>query len=128
MIYLVAGVEIDSEKSLEEVASLISGHLLGGIPFVGKDQYIYDEIPAVYASHDILGLRVILQGDGGADGYFLEIYPNRFPDTDEASSDVSSGEMTDYIIFLLSGIEGIRVQKPGSPNDRIDFNIDKQAE
>jgi len=124
MIYLVAGVEIDSEKSLEEVASLISEHLLGGIPFVGKDEYIYDEVPAVYASHDLIGLRVILQGDEG-NGYFLDIHPKRFPGTNEASSDYTSGDITDYIILLLSGIEGIRVRKPDYPNDHSGFDTDE---
>ena len=112
MIHLVACVQINSEKNLEEVASLVSQNLLGGVPFVGKDEYIYDEVPAIYAKRHVLGLRVILQGYGGEDGYLLEILPKVFQTDGEMSGENVTVDITEFIICALSEVEGIRTQKP----------------
>lgn len=112
MIHLTACILINSEKSLEDVASLVSENLLGGIPFVGKEEYIYDEVPAIYAKHDVFGLRVILQGYGGEDGYLLEVHPKAFQTEYETSSDITTVDLTEFIMLALSKVEGIQARKP----------------
>lgn len=113
MPYLVCSLVFLSEKSLEEVAAIISAKLIGGIPFVGRDEHIYDEIPAVYAEHDVLGLRLILQGFGGEEGYQLEIKPRRYPLGNEPADlrQESRVDMTEYIAFLFRDVEGFDIQR-----------------
>ncbi len=53
--------------SLEQLAKIISDKVFGGVPFGGKDQHIWEEIPAVYIRSSILGLQIIL-GEGKNDG------------------------------------------------------------
>lgn len=48
--FLQCIVEIRSDKTLEEVAELVSARLLGGIRFVGRDRFVYDEVPAISRS------------------------------------------------------------------------------
>jgi len=55
------------------VAAIVSEHLLGGVPFVGRDQHVRDEVPAVYSSRYILGCRFLLSGEPDTDGYYLEV-------------------------------------------------------
>lgn len=112
MLYLVGGVNIQSEKSLDEVAAIVSERLLGGVPFAGNDEGFYDEVPAVYASRQVLGLTVILQGVGGSEGYFLELYPENFPSSDEQGEAVTTTDITEYLLFLLSGVDGLTPSQP----------------
>lgn len=108
MQYLTCGLALESDKSLEEVGHLIAERLVGGIPFGGKERYIYDEVPAIYAQHDVLGLRIILQGFGGEDGYYLEFRPMDFP----SGAQVERVDISDYIAFLLSDIPGVQIIGP----------------
>ena len=112
MAYLTCGLSFLSEKSLEAVAEVISSKLIGGILFVGKDEFIYDQVPAVYAKHLVLGLRVILQGFGGEEGYHLEMYPRNFPSENKAvdlKQESKVEDITQYIAFLLKDVEEIRI-------------------
>ncbi|MFT9820962.1 hypothetical protein [Lysinibacillus sp. NPDC056185] len=52
---------IASEKPLNELAKSISNK----IPFGGLEDYLYEEVPAVYINSNILGFELILQGYGG---------------------------------------------------------------
>ncbi len=88
MPYLHCDIKILSDKCLEEVAATVSSKLLGGVSFVGRAEYIHDEVPAVFAEHDILGLRVILQGCGGAQGYFLEMRGRKPLDSKSSPEDI----------------------------------------
>jgi len=102
-----------SEKTLEEVAAIISARLLGGIRFVGKDEFIFDEVPAVYAESDVLGLEVIVHGFGGEDGYWLDMSPRDVRldrPMDLTLSDESRVDITEYIGFALRDLEGIRIR------------------
>jgi hypothetical protein len=111
MTFLVCGLVLFSEKSLEEVAEILSAKLIAGIPFVGRDEFIYDEIPAVYAERDVLGLRIILQGFGGEDGYQLEIRPRDYPSENKPLdlTRTSRVDITDFIGFLLKDIKELRL-------------------
>jgi hypothetical protein len=108
---LTCNLEIISDKSLEEVAALISERIFGGVRFVGRDEHIYDQVPAIYAERDILGLRVILQGYGGVEPYILEMRP-REPLDPSLSPDFIRKSVVDisgYVSRLLQGIEGVSV-------------------
>jgi len=112
MDYLICELGFLSEKGLEAVAEIISTKLIGGIPFVGKDEFIYDEVPAVYAEHDVLGLRVILQGFGGEEGYYLGMHPRDFPLENkpvDLKKESKVEDITQYIAFLLKDVEQIRI-------------------
>ncbi|MED1786881.1 hypothetical protein P4V47_05060 [Brevibacillus laterosporus] len=78
--FLVGTVAFQSNQSLEEVGKLISERLFGGLQFGGKEEYIHEEIPAIYISELILGLRVILSGYSGfgeEDWFVLKLGPLR---------------------------------------------------
>lgn len=109
MVYLTGGISIKSDKSLGAVAEIISQCLLGGVRFVGEDESIYDEVPAVYAEHSVLGLTLILQGHGGEEGYFLELYPEKFPADAATKGATTTVDITEYLVFLLDGVGGISV-------------------
>lgn len=111
MVYLVGGVNIMSGKSLGAVAEIISQRLFGGVRFVGRDEAVYDEVPAVYAERSILGMSLILQGFGGEDGYFLEMYPEEFPKSSTLKEAAKTTDVSEFLAFLLEGVEGIKVSR-----------------
>lgn len=65
-----ANVSIHTTRSLEELGQAISESLLGGVPFGGKEDYIREEIPAIYISQ-ILGMRLILMENDSGESYIL---------------------------------------------------------
>lgn len=110
MIYMVCNLPIWSNKSLEEVAEIISAKLIPGISFGGREEHIYDEVPAIYAKQNVLGLRLILQGYGGQHGYTLTIYPADYPlDAEPKPEEEAKGDITDFVAFLLKDIPGIHI-------------------
>lgn len=54
-----------TELSIEEAGELISQKLFGGLELSGLDKQIYDEVPAIYIEHEIMGLRVVSGQKGG---------------------------------------------------------------
>jgi hypothetical protein len=120
IVSLGAGVYIKSPLSLEEVAQKVSEAAFACLPFGGRDEYIFDEVAAVYIQTHPLGLDVILQGFGGADGYYLEIRSKKFPFRPfdlNAPFDLSlspdSVDITENLLYLLRGVEGINVRVSG---------------
>ena len=81
--YARAGIpiRIHSNHSLEVLAEVISENILGGArfrPLTKADADIsnlYNDVPAVRAN--ILGLCFVLQGYGGDDGHFLDVFEVR---------------------------------------------------
>ena len=69
---------IKSSLDIESLGRIISARIGGGIPFKGLDEYICDEIPAIYISN-ILGCTLILLGYPGEDGYNLKLREDHFP-------------------------------------------------
>ena len=114
MAYLTCNLKIISDKSLEEVAAIISERLLGGVRLVGRDEHIYDEVPAIFSAHDILGLRIILQGYGGSQGYFLEMRDRKPLNSSTASEQIRSSvvDLSPNVACLLQGIDDLRVIVP----------------
>ena len=64
---------INTNLHLEELSTVVSSKLLGGLPFTYGKHSIWEEIPSMYIEHSILGLLVILGGYGGEAGYNIKI-------------------------------------------------------
>ena len=62
----------DTTLSLEELGSIISEVMFSNLPFQGRDQNIYNEVPAIFIKDHPLGLKVVLSGDSQT-GYRLEV-------------------------------------------------------
>lgn len=109
--YLTANVLIHSDLTLENVAKILSKTLFAGAPFGGKNDYIYDEMPAVYITEKMspLGLYITLQGYGGKTGYMLQItsIDNLPPAVDH--DDFTLLDLSPYITSLLRDVQGITV-------------------
>ena len=109
--YLTANVLIHSDLTLEKVAEVLSRTLFAGAPFGGKNDYIYEEVPAVYIANDKspLGLYITLQGYGGTTGYMLQItsIDNLPPAVDH--DDFAPLDLSPYITSLLRDVQGITV-------------------
>ena len=56
---------------LEALAAQISPRLFAGIRFIGREDTILDEVPALYTERPALGVRFILCGSSERDGYVL---------------------------------------------------------
>ena len=106
--FFTCALPIQSDKSLEEVGEILSRVLFGGLPFGGKDKFIRDEIPAIYIDQDLIGLRVILYGYGGEDGFILEIYPSSHIDSLQ-NDEYSEYKLDRYIANILRNVQGIKV-------------------
>lgn len=110
--YIVCFVDFRSDAPLERVAEQISEHLFGGVQFGSREDYIMDEVPAVYALKDIGGLRVVIHGYGGDDGYTLEIRPRRYllwHDMSKHDFLQARVDITEYITCLLRNLGGIKI-------------------
>lgn len=97
---------IYTSLQLEELGNLLSQKIFLNANFGGKEEYIRDEVPAIYFD-GLLGLRVILYGYGGDDGYVLEIYTRNIPG--KKSQDDMSYDFKKYIAWLLSDVKEIRL-------------------
>lgn len=110
MILLSTRLHLRSSHSLEDTATVISHHIFGGIKFVGRNEYIYDEVPAIYGEKSVFGFRIVLQGHGGEEGYILELWSHF-----EARSDFSTERVEttgirigDYVKNLLADVKEIQ--------------------
>ena len=72
---------------------------------VGRDRFIYDEVPAVVGEHEILGLHVVLQGSP-EEGYVLDLMPTRFP---AGSVEEDALDIGPFVVILLSDLDGVKV-------------------
>jgi hypothetical protein len=109
MIEPAAFVDFVSDRSLEDLATELSIRLFGGIPFVGRDEGIWDEIPALRLKQRFLGLEVVLGGTAGnGGGYSLEALvanmPAGVPATERA-------DLSEFLGHLLAEIDGVRVAR-----------------
>lgn len=62
----------NTSLSLDELGGIVSEVMFCGLPFVGLDKNIYDEVPAVFIEGQPLGLKIILSGAKDY-GYTLEV-------------------------------------------------------
>lgn len=51
---------LKTDLSLEGVAEIISDRFFGGLPFGGKEEYIHEEVSAVFIEYPIMGLLITL--------------------------------------------------------------------
>lgn len=124
-VFSLGTVHIKSTLDIQSLGKLISNKLFKGVEFGGLEDYIYDEVPAIYTK-DILGCRFIIQRLVDDDEYHNEIIltnklgselgvkseylleiENRheaFLATDSIKADLSSN-----LFALLQDIEGLTV-------------------
>lgn len=107
--YFYSSLPVISEKNIVDLAKVISSKIAGNIPFEGLENYIYDEVPAIYINSNILGFEVILKGYGGATGYYLEVssHPSNNEPDDMNEIDI---DITRYIASLLEGTPEIKIK------------------
>ena len=109
-MHISANVIVHSALTIEQVGEAISKGLLGGVPFVGRDEYLRDEVPAIRSESEIFGLRVLVQGHGGESGYALEIYPKHSNDPAfQVKGPEDEVDLSSYVASLLARIPGIAV-------------------
>lgn len=104
-----------SRMSLEELGNVVSDRVFGGVPFVGRGDYIRDEVPALYSKSDVLGTRFILMGEPDDKGYYLEADSRRLIANLSAEEIKKSlVDISPLVAHLLGGIEGVTVVNDGS--------------
>lgn len=116
VVFLQAYVDFTSDMLLTDVARSISEVCFGGIGFVGENEGIWDEVPALRLDRTILGLEAIVGGRPGADGgYTLQVASKNplggsIPVEPEGSKDA----ICDFSIYVASQIEqipGVKISK-----------------
>ena len=101
-----AYVKFNSSLPLEEVAAVISHAMCADIPFGGLNEYVRDEMPAVYASKTIFGLFCIVYGEDGE--YCLELGPEGdFHLSPKAASYVYISEFIAEVLRTVGGIYNV---------------------
>jgi hypothetical protein len=105
--YLAAFVHFVSALSLDDVARLLSTRLFGGIPFVGREEYLRDEVPALRLEREVLGLDVVVHGFGGDEGYTLDVEPHDYPWTGNQATAQNQVDLTAYVRSLLVDVAEI---------------------
>jgi hypothetical protein len=93
------------------VARILSEELFAGVPFVGEDEGIWDEIPAVRLANDFLDLRIELGGDPES-GYTLQILAAHFPWREIAPDDAEKVDvdLSTFVALLLGRIENVAIK------------------
>lgn len=76
--HIHGSVNFKSDLSLEEVGRIIGDKVFSGAVFGGKENSIYEEVPAIYIDNLMLGFLFVIQGYSGINhesGYWLNITP-----------------------------------------------------
>lgn len=68
-----ASVNFRSEATLQDVASLLSSRLFGGIPFVELEADFWFNVPGLRLKESVLGCDVEMGGFSGNRGFMLRI-------------------------------------------------------
>ena len=87
-------LRLQSALDLESLGRVISAKVLGGVPMGGREEFIRDEVPAIFSSSDVLGMCFVLMGEPGDEGFFLEA------ETTQSTEHLSSEEMRDSLVDL----------------------------
>ncbi|MED1913610.1 hypothetical protein [Brevibacillus laterosporus] len=86
------------------------------------EDYIYEEVPAVYIKESILGFELVIQGYGGEDGYILEVRSDPRNSEPNDAKEIRV-DITNYISSLLEGTEKIKIMyEEISEKDYIDIS------
>lgn len=115
--YLIAFVDFMAPWELQELTQRLSSHMFGGLKFVGLDEGIWDEVPAMRLQSPVLGLQIVVGGEGGDRGFTMEI--NTIEYTDGASSPQDSDilDISQFATSQLLTIAGISI-KPQPSADK----------
>lgn len=98
-------VGIRTNMPLDELATILSKQVCGGIEFGGKNRGLRDEIPAVVTLEPFLGLRLVLWGDAGDYGLSLEMWHPQGNADGGADSPII--DLSQLLFDLLVTIEGV---------------------
>lgn len=110
--FIQSFTDISSALSIQALGALLSERIFAGISFVGLDEGILDEIPAMRLDRDFLGLRVILGGrPGKGGGYTLEIELIDFPWSEVPESDSTEVvcDISEVVKRQLRAIDGVDI-------------------
>jgi hypothetical protein len=107
MIEPAAFVNFVSDRTLEDLASEFSDRLFAGIPFVGRDEGIWDEVPAVRLRDRFLGLEIVLGGTVGKDGGFS--VEAMVADWEPHIAVTGRADFSEFVAYLLGGIRDVRI-------------------
>ncbi len=108
-----AYVDFTHADALSVLASKLSERLFGGIPFEGENEGIWDEVPALRLSRDILGLRVEIGGrPGDQGGYTLQVEAVDFPweSVQPGQEAQAVADLSDFVAHRLRQIDGVRLK------------------
>lgn len=112
MKHLSAYVDFTDRRPLPELAAVLSQRLFAGLPFIGLQEGLWDEVPALRLAGEYLGLRVELGGEPGETGGFtLQLEPLDFPweELGEEETRTANVDLSAYVRRLLSAVEGLRL-------------------
>jgi len=111
MVIIACRLRLLSSMSLEEVGEVVSSRVLGGIPFVGREDYIRDEIPAIYSKPEVFGTRFILMGEPDDEGYYLEADTGRSVLAGLTADQIRTSlvDISSLVAHLLKGVERLTV-------------------
>jgi len=115
---LNCNLRIPSKLSLEELAETISRHVFGGVKFIGKEEFIRDEFPAVYTESTVLGARFILTEDPEQSSFYLDADNRKLTAVmtleEVISADVDVSILIGSLIESQTGLK-VEVLKPERP-------------
>lgn len=114
MIIPSCSLRLLSRLSLEEVGQIVSARALGGIPFVGREDYIRDEVPAIYSKSEVLGTEFILMGEPDEEGFYLETDVGSLINLPAEQIKNSLVDISPLVAHLLEGTAGIEVRINGT--------------
>jgi hypothetical protein len=110
MIIPTCSLQLLSPLSLEHVGQIVSARVLGGIPFVGREDYIRDEVPAIYSESEVLGTRFILMGEPDDEGFYLEADgADLIPNMSAKQIENALLDISPLVAHLLKEVEGLTV-------------------
>lgn len=110
-----AFLTFSSNEDIQNLGNTISKIICPNTNFGGLEEYIYDEIPAIYIKN-VLGLKIILCGFSGEDSHYnLKILEQtslrKVKDIEIIQIDLSYN-----IYLLLKDIEDLKFSEIGSPS------------
>lgn len=119
IVWLRAYVDFVSPQPLHEIGREIARVCFGGGEFVGENEGIWDEIPAVRLDRNPLGLEVTLGGaqvDGGGYTYTLQVSSRDplggpLPQGPESNLEAIC-DFSQYLAALVERIPGVEIRPP----------------
>jgi hypothetical protein len=114
IVFLQAYVDFVSLLPLTDIACRIAKTCFGGIDFVGENEGIWDEVPALRLERRVLGLEVILGGRPGKEGGYTLQVSSRDPlggalPVDPEGSKAAICDFSIYLTALVQQIPGVEM-------------------